>query len=158
MADKPVVTCPNCQNTFILTRSDKVYCTRSCKQDAWEKRQQNRLYRGRDPDKKRKSALNLYYKNYQENKEKALERQKNNPKLYRYHAAKRRSAKLKRTPTWADLGEIKEFYKNCPEGFHVDHIIPLQGDNVSGLHVLENLQYLPELDNLTKGNSFAVTY
>jgi hypothetical protein len=66
--------------------------------------------------------------------------------------AKRRADKLKRTPKWANLKAIKEFYMNCPNGYHVDHIIPLKGKNVSGLHILENLQYLPAIENLKKGN------
>ena len=68
--------------------------------------------------------------------------------------AKRRAAKLQRTPSWADLEKIKEVYKNCPEGHHVDHIIPLQGATVSGLHVETNLQYLTAEENLKKGNKF----
>lgn len=67
---------------------------------------------------------------------------------------KRRASKLKRTPKWADLEAIKKFYSKCPEGYHVDHIVPLQGEKVSGLHVLENLQYLPAHENLTKSNKF----
>ena len=66
--------------------------------------------------------------------------------------AKRRSCKLQQTPKWADLKAIEQFYLNCPKGFHVDHIIPLQGKDVRGLHVLENLQYLPAKDNISKGN------
>ena len=72
----------------------------------------------------------------------------------RARAAKRKAAKLNRTPAWADLTAIKEFYSNCPEGYHVDHIIPLQGKNISGLHILENLQYLPAKENQKKGNKF----
>ena len=70
--------------------------------------------------------------------------------------AKRRSAKLQRTPAWADLKAIKQFYLNCPEGYHVDHIVPLQGVNVSGFHVLNNLQYLTKSENSSKGNRYAV--
>ena len=70
--------------------------------------------------------------------------------------AKRRASKLQRTPAWADLKAIKQFYLNCPEGYHVDHIVPLQGVNVSGFHVLNNLQYLTKSENSSKGNRYAV--
>jgi hypothetical protein len=70
--------------------------------------------------------------------------------------AKRRAAKLQRTPAWADLEAIKQFYLNCPKGYHVDHIVPLQGVNVSGFHVLNNLQYLSASENLRKSNKYAV--
>jgi hypothetical protein len=59
-------------------------------------------------------------------------------------------------PLWADLEQIKEIYRNRPEGCHVDHIIPLRGKLVSGLHVENNLQYLPAKDNLSKGNKHAL--
>lgn len=60
--------------------------------------------------------------------------------------------KLQRCPKWSDLEAIKQFYLNCPKGKEVDHIVPLQGKIVSGLHVLNNLQYLTKKQNLRKGN------
>ena len=63
-------------------------------------------------------------------------------------------ARLNRVPIWSELDEIKQFYLDCPEGCHVDHIIPLQGRLVSGLHVLDNLQYLTARENLSKSNHF----
>ncbi len=66
--------------------------------------------------------------------------------------AKRHAAKMHRTPPWADLDAIRAFYEGCPAGHHIDHKIPLQGELISGLHVLENLQYLPAVENLSKGN------
>lgn len=68
--------------------------------------------------------------------------------------AKRRASKLQATPGWADLDRIRDIYKNCPEGYHVDHIIPLQGRDICGLHVPENLQYLTAEENIRKGNKF----
>lgn len=73
---------------------------------------------------------------------------------YRFYCAKRHAAKLQRTPTWSDMGAIRVFYLNCPEGKEVDHIVPLQGENVSGLHILDNLQYLTREENRKKHNKF----
>ena len=68
----------------------------------------------------------------------------------------RKALKLSRVPSWADLDKIKDIYDKCPKGYHVDHIVPLQGTLVSGLHVEYNLQYLPAKENLVKGNKFKV--
>lgn len=65
--------------------------------------------------------------------------------------ARRNARKIQASVSWGQEG-ITEFYQNCPEGFHVDHIIPLQGKYVCGLHVLANLQYLSALENQQKHN------
>ena len=80
---------------------------------------------------------------------------KRNRPLWNAQTAKYRAAKLQRTVGWSDDLVISMIYQDCPEGYHVDHIIPLQGENVSGLHVAWNLQYLPASDNFSKGNRFA---
>lgn len=63
--------------------------------------------------------------------------------------------RLKERFVFDDMDEIQEFYRNCPKGFHVDHIIPLNGKNVSGLHTISNLQYLLATENLRKSNKFS---
>ncbi len=68
--------------------------------------------------------------------------------------ATHRANKIKATPKWANLEKIKHIYKGCPKGWHVDHVIPLRGRNVCGLHVETNLQYLPAHDNMSKSNKF----
>lgn len=58
------------------------------------------------------------------------------------------------TPPWANIDLMNEIYKNRPEGYHVDHIIPIKGKTVCGLHCEQNLQYLPIAENLSKSNKF----
>ena len=74
-----------------------------------------------------------------------------------YATSIRRSRKKRATPKWSDLEAIRKIYAECPEGFTVDHIIPLCGKDrvtkvqvVSGLHVPENLQYLTHSENSSK--------
>lgn len=73
-------------------------------------------------------------------------------KRHRFQEAKRRAMKISATPSWVNMKEIKDFYMNCPAGYHVDHIIPLNHPLVCGLHILWNLQYLPALENIRKNN------
>lgn len=90
---------------------------------------------------------------YQENKHYFLQRNKY-----------RKAAKLKATPRWLTEEHIKQmnqfyFFRGMVSGvvgkdYHVDHIVPLQGKNVCGLHVPWNLQILPAKENLSKGNSY----
>ena len=73
--------------------------------------------------------------------------------------ARRRAAKLHRTPSWSERGCIAELYadaglfaKAFGIDFAVDHTLPLQGDTVSGLHVVGNLSILPKSSNSSKHN------
>jgi len=80
-----------------------------------------------------------------------------NNREHHQHLTNLRVEKIRKaTPIWANLDTIKEIYKNRPEGYHVDHIIPLQGTKVCGLHVENNLQYLLAKDNLVKGNKYQI--
>lgn len=83
------------------------------------------------------------------------------------NSAKRRAAKLLRTPKWLtkdQLLEIESFYTKAKYlqtltgiEYHVDHIVPLQGKLVSGLHVPWNLQVIPAVENLKKHNNYEPT-
>ena len=85
---------------------------------------------------------------------------KNNKHLRNARNTKRRAYKLNATPNWAELDKIKIVYEKVKWlesltglRYHVDHIVPLKGENVCGLHVWANLQILEFGINCSKGNS-----
>jgi hypothetical protein len=77
---------------------------------------------------------------------------------------KRQTAKLQRTPAWLTEHDYKVMESKYAIAawlsdvvgveYHVDHIIPLRGNNVSGLHVPDNLRVIPAKDNLEKSNKY----
>lgn len=84
----------------------------------------------------------------------------NNQHVFRARDAKRRAAQLMATPAWADHAKIRDVYaeaarKTRETGIkhEVDHVFPLKGRMVSGLHVHFNLRVIPMLDNRRKFNS-----
>lgn len=83
---------------------------------------------------------------------------KRNPEKVNHYTALRRATQLNQTPSWVNKQDLKEIYINCPEGKTIDHIIPLNNKNVSGLHVPWNLQYLDPSDNYHKQSQFDGTY
>lgn len=88
--------------------------------------------------------------------------QKNNPGKVNANTSLRHTAKMQRQPKWltkSDKLRIKAMYqlaamrsRDSFEKWHVDHIVPLQGENVSGLHVPWNLRVIPAVENIRKGN------
>lgn len=86
----------------------------------------------------------------------------NNAARAAYHAATYHALKLARIPKWADSKAIAEKYAEAKRlslatgvAYHVDHIVPLRGRLVSGLHVASNLQVIPATDNLRKNNKWS---
>jgi hypothetical protein len=92
------------------------------------------------------------------NKKKVKQISKNHYKAHKKYYLEKciryQLGKQNRTPKWANLEKIKEIYLKCPKGKVVDHIVPLHGKIVSGLHVHNNLQYLTPKQNLKKNNKY----
>lgn len=124
------------QKTNELQAKRTMYYKRN--KEYYQRKWQERYQKFKAEEKARKKA---YYETHQSD--------------YVARKRKRDAAKLNRTPKWLtqeQLELMKRVYKYCPDGYDVDHIVPLQGKNVSGLHVPWNLQYLPELENARKSN------
>ena len=78
--------------------------------------------------------------------------------------ADRYASKTRSTPKWLtaeDKSRIRCYYslaamrnKNDDKRWDVDHIVPLRGDSVCGMHVPWNLQVIPRIENIKKGNRF----
>jgi hypothetical protein len=91
--------------------------------------------------------------------------QQENSEIIANISAKRRAKQLNATPSWLsndDIINISKLYKEAKAislstgmPHHVDHIVPLQGKNVCGLHVPWNLRVIPATDNLIKSNKFS---
>lgn len=106
---------------------------------------------------------NREWRNRNIDKAKAIEKQSRikHRDAYNERNRRRQAAQLLRVPPWSDRKKCREIYAECARItaetgvlHHVDHVIPLQGKKVSGLHVHENLQILTAIDNVKKANKF----
>jgi hypothetical protein len=117
-----------------------------------------------DWHKENKQRRSEYWREwYERNKEARsvsyAEWARNNKHIVNALVARRNAAKLRATPAWADQASIREFYERAAEltkltgvRHEVDHIYPLQGEFVCGLHCEFNLQILTKTENIRKGN------
>lgn len=161
--------CLSCNKEFIdrVYNKNKKYCKRSCREKFKDNKIKKNLYlkEYRKTEKyinyqkklKDNGTLKKYRKKYESSPKFILSlnkfRKTDNFLIpHKIRQAKRRADKLNRTPKWSNLEKIKEIYKNCPKGYHVDHMIPLINKKVCGLNVENNLQYLTPTQNNQKGN------
>jgi len=128
------------QKKFYVKNKDKVTAQRAIWREANKAIHLQRVKNSKNADKEKYAAYNRAY------------------------WSKRNAAKLQRTPTWLtenDYWMIKNIYKlavlrskTTGIKWEVDHIVPLQGKMISGLHVPSNLQVIPAVENRIKNNKF----
>ena len=126
--------------------------------------ERGRTFYAENVEKERQRQAKWREANREYLREKDKRHAKENPAYFVYKTQKRHTAKLKRTPSWLSeehWKEIKTEYELAAwcsevmgEKYNVDHIVPLQGKTVCGLHVPWNLQVIPAKDNFKKGNRF----
>lgn len=112
--------------------------------------------------KRAKYASNEAYRAAE--KQKALLFARNNRGYINARNMLRRQLVRARAPKWLSIQAKVDMAKIYQEAarlskvtgvpHHVDHVVPLQGRTVSGLHVPWNLQVIPAKQNLSKHNSF----
>ena len=129
------------------------------KENVERNREKARQWIAKNPERHRENVRKWREENPDRNRERQREWRQANPDRLAELSAGRRAWRLKATPAWADREVIAFFYsvareetERTGEQHHVDHIVPLRGKNVCGLHVEANLQILTASQNLRKNN------
>ena len=168
-------TCIECLKISSVNRHEqKKECDRKryyslTEEQKTKERERLRIHRRKmylsNPEKYRKEALDFQRKNRESNLERLRKWKEENKDWFiqyrqldyvkdqaKFRASRRRSIKLQAMPLWADIDKIEQIYKSCPNGYHVDHIVPLVSKIVCGLHCEANLMHLEAKENMVKGN------
>jgi hypothetical protein len=148
-------------------------CSKAAKKEWYEK----------NAEAEKAKAMQYHYENYEKNKDRIIKRtiewQRNNKEKYAIKSkrcyentkhkkfawqALARAAKRNAVPKWINeelKQEIQKFYvearlktRETGTKYEVDHIVPLMGKTVCGLHVPWNLRVITQFENRSKQNSF----
>lgn len=156
--------CTSCKQEKPLTefgtdKSKKSGLTVRCKECMTEA---SRKYRAADPERARRISKEYRARNPEKERTRFNRYNKEKPEVRTYHSALRRAKMKTATPAWLTEGQendIRQMYalakklgRLCNIRYHVDHIVPLAGKDICGLHVPWNLQILPASVNIAKSN------
>lgn len=149
-------TCCECNKLKVLKWQQENPDKTKRNHDAWVQR---------NPGVAAKRANDWYNANIDRHREQVKKYHASKPHFRALLSSKARASQLQRTPSWLtedDWWMIDQIYQLAQlrtaatsVEWHVDHIIPLRGKTVSGLHVPANLRVIPAKLNLKKGNRYA---
>lgn len=115
---------------------------------------------------KNKEAIDKRHRNYVKNNPDKIKKAKKhyeirNPEVRAEIKTRRRAAERLCVPEWSEKEKIRVIYQKAKWlseltglTYHVDHIIPIQGKDVCGLHVWSNLQILEASINCSKQDKY----
>lgn len=147
--------CKDCRRKMVKTydRGNKV-----------KKSEYNKKYKVENEDLLKVTSREYYAKNREWRLSYLKGWRKDNPDIVAYHGVKRRQKNRQATPKWLTQDQkeqIKVIYEHARDcnlvgegSYEVDHIVPIQGEYVCGLHVPWNLQVIPMDINRAKNNNY----
>jgi len=154
------------KNRVVIGMHNKAWAELNKEKVADTKRKYRQELSREQMDIENKAARIRYYATIEKQKARKKEYRNKNRHITNADASKRRAAKLSRTPIWLskfDLFKIQCMYEIAAmltrvnnEPWTIDHIIPLQGKLVSGLHIPSNLQFMKARENESKRNKYEI--
>lgn len=138
-----------CKNGHHVRQTCNQQCV-ECGKAHWRNWRSSNIEQHRDRERR------YHERDRKGSRERARDYQRRNPSKVAGAVCARQKRVRIATPPCADLAVIRAFYKNRPIGHHVDHIVPIKGELVCGLHVEWNLQYLPATENIKKRNRHGI--
>jgi len=161
--EKPLSEYHKCKRAKLGVQSRCKVCVSDLGKDYYQKNRDTKLHRQKQHNLENWASILAYRAVWRKkNPESAYKHRRENPGYYSSKESERRARKAQATPPWVTKEmqvEIQNMYNLrdrlnglTVSDLEVDHVVPLNGKTVCGLHVPWNLQLLSKKANVSKGN------